>query len=526
MNKQAILFSTEFVFSDQNLRSIFDSFPFALAITTLEGKILMFNNVAVQLTGYSRDELLNGGDIRNLYYDPNDRLRIMAELKKGKIIKDEKILIKLKDGQPYPVFLSISLLQSENEMLLLGTINERSVDYKVSPEILGVVLDDSGNKEENDPQKRLVKSEERLEFALTGADLGLWDWNIETDRVIINTKWASMLGYEVSEVAANLSKREMMIHPEDKKSRITALNNHLSGKTPFYASEYRIKTKDGTWRWVLDRGKITKKKSDGTPIRMTGTHLDIHYRKEAERKLVELTKSLQQSNYGLKQFAYITSHNLKSPVNNISSLLSLVDQSRISADNKEMLSKINQLASTLNDTLDDLTKIISVSDGSSQETAEVLNFKSVIDSVLVSLGPMVQESNASITLDLKIQEIRYSKSFLYSILLNLIGNAIKYRSAEKQPEIILATRKENDNILLTVQDNGLGIDLSIHKDKVFNLYNRFHNHVEGKGMGLFLIKSQVESLGGSVDLKSKPGEGSTFIIRLAEQKPTVSSQAL
>jgi signal transduction histidine kinase len=140
-----------------------------------------------------------------------------------------------------------------------------------------------------------------------------------------------------------------------------------------------------------------------------------------------------------------------------------------------------------------------------------IGFNEELDMVKKSLEKEISETNAKIINDFsRANNIQTVKPYIGSILINLIGNAIKYRHPDRLPVIKLKTEIIDDYVCLTVQDNGLGIDLSQFRDKLFVLYNRFHLHVEGKGMGLYLVKTQVTSMGGKIEVESEPDLGTTF----------------
>ena len=139
-------------------------------------------------------------------------------------------------------------------------------------------------------QARLRESEERLTFALEATNDGLWDWNVETGSGWFSERWATMLGYRPEEIASHVSAWEALVHPDDKPAVKAALNAHLEGGTAIYESEHRVRHKDGTWRWILDRGKVVSRGDDGRPLRAVGTHTDITARKEAERRAERMAR--------------------------------------------------------------------------------------------------------------------------------------------------------------------------------------------------------------------------------------------
>lgn len=132
--------------------------------------------------------------------------------------------------------------------------------------------------------RRLQESETRWKQALEGASQAVWDWNLQTSEVFYSTEWKAMLGYQPHELANVLPEWETRVHPDDLPRVREELNRHLAGETPDYASEHRLRCKDGSFKWILDRGKVTSRSSDGKPLRLVGTHSDIHRRKQAEER--------------------------------------------------------------------------------------------------------------------------------------------------------------------------------------------------------------------------------------------------
>ena len=137
--------------------------------------------------------------------------------------------------------------------------------------------------EQKQAEEALRESEERLKLALHGAALGTWDWNIQTDEVQFNQRWAEMVGYGLEELEPHLSTWENLVHPDDMPEVYETLNAHLEGKTPFYEAEFRMQHKSGEWVWVLDRGRVIERDEEGRSLRACGTHLDITERKRTER---------------------------------------------------------------------------------------------------------------------------------------------------------------------------------------------------------------------------------------------------
>ncbi len=137
-------------------------------------------------------------------------------------------------------------------------------------------------------------------YAMEGNRDGVWDWNAVTDEVFFSTRWKEMIGYNEDEITNNLSEWDKRVHPDDREVVYADLNSHLNGETPYYHNEHRLQCKDGSYKWILDRGKILSWTKDGKPLRVVGTHTDVTSRKEAEAKLKKQTAELLKVNKALK----------------------------------------------------------------------------------------------------------------------------------------------------------------------------------------------------------------------------------
>ncbi|SHK22187.1 PAS domain S-box-containing protein [Desulfatibacillum alkenivorans DSM 16219] len=142
---------------------------------------------------------------------------------------------------------------------------------------------------------KLQESESRWKFALEGAGDGVWDWNVQTSEVYFSNQWKAMLGYNDEDIGPTLEEWEKRVHPEDRKETLEDVRDHLSGKTRVYQNEHRVLCKDGSYKWVLDRGKTVERSGDGTPLRVIGTHSDISDRKEWELEREHLIQELRQT---------------------------------------------------------------------------------------------------------------------------------------------------------------------------------------------------------------------------------------
>jgi signal transduction histidine kinase len=235
--------------------------------------------------------------------------------------------------------------------------------------------------------------------------------------------------------------------------------------------------------------------------------------KLAEIERIKMVNELLQRNKELEQFAYIVSHNLRAPVANIIGASTALNETGLSKEEKAILNKgINTSVIKIDEVIHDLNHILQVK-GSINEAKELVSFSGLVDDIKASISHMVDKNDVEIKYDFPdINEYFTIKPYLYSIFLNLISNGVKYRQPGNHCVIEVMSHLLKDKVELTFSDNGMGIDLDKKGEQIFGLYKRFHTNIEGKGIGLFMVKTQVEALGGKISIKSRENVGTEFKI--------------
>lgn len=254
--------------------------------------------------------------------------------------------------------------------------------------------------------------------------------------------------------------------------------------------------------------EITQQKEE---IESLNNHLEdlISHRTLELKKAIE---ELSKQNQDLQQFSYIVSHNLRSPVARILGLVNILDYKQIQDEyNRQILSFLSEVSLSLDIIIKDLTQIIAIRN-SLDKTKEIVNLEEITHWVIHHLSNEIENTDTCLKLNfLHVKEVPFIKAYAQSIIYNLISNAIKYRSHKREPQIEVFTCATDQYIILSVKDNGIGIDLkNIGTYKIFGLYQRIATHIEGKGIGLYLTKTQIEALGGKIEVESEPDRGSTF----------------
>lgn len=234
----------------------------------------------------------------------------------------------------------------------------------------------------------------------------------------------------------------------------------------------------------------------------------------------ERTRDLVEYNQQLEQFAFISAHNLRAPVARILGLGNVLQITRHKPEEVDMIiDRIIFTTQELDRVVKDLNTVLELRKDNTSVITKI-NLEEELELIKINLEKEIQETHTVFDQDFsKINTIYTLKPYLDSILVNLISNAIKYRKPSIPPVIRIRSLVEGDMVCLEVRDNGLGMDLSLYKDKIFTLYSRFHSHVEGKGMGLYLVKTQANSLGGRIEVDSATGIGTTFRVYIRNQVP-------
>jgi len=240
--------------------------------------------------------------------------------------------------------------------------------------------------------------------------------------------------------------------------------------------------------------------------------LNDHLKIEVDHRTQELQKTNQElieHNNQLEQFAFIAAHNLRAPLTRVMGLANLIQMGETEEDKRIALEKLISSTHDLDQVIKDLNGILNIKRHTGNFAEVDLNesltrTKRILEKEIEDTGTKIINNFS------EADKVYAIGPYVESILYNLISNAIKYRDPERSPYIAIKTTHEKEFVCLAVMDNGLGIDLKKYKQSIFNLYKRFHLHVEGKGLGLYLVKTQIEALGGRVEVRSEPNEGTTF----------------
>lgn len=359
--------------------------------------------------------------------------------------------------------------------------------------------------------KQLQHSELRLKEAQSIAHVGSFEINLNSGKILWSEEACRIYGLPVTDNVQNIVKWLSYQHPEDRDMTLGILKDSMEtlSSTSF---NHRILRPDGTMRYISTQTQMVLGE-DGEPVIITGVAQDVTEQKILEIERAKMISDLIQRNKDLEQFSYIISHNLRSPVANIKGLVEMLDSDHLSdQESKLFREKLAFSVQKMDGIINDLNLVLQVKNNL-EGYSEIVKFNDVIDDIKISISSYLQEEEVEIITDFtEISEMMTLKGYLHSIFYNLISNSVKYRRPGVKPVIFISTHVVGDKFHIVFRDNGLGIDLSKKEIQIFGLYKRFHMHIQGKGMGLFMVKTQVETLGGRISVSSEVNKWTEFVI--------------
>jgi PAS domain S-box-containing protein len=374
--------------------------------------------------------------------------------------------------------------------------------------MIGAIQDVTKQKQEEQRLRLLETVITQTKDAVIITDIDISNNDIP-NIIFVNAAFTNMTGYPAEEVIGK--SPSMFFGPKSNVLEIEKLKTAVKEYEECFIETLSYK-KDGEEYWV-NFSMLPVTNVEGEHSHWISIQRDVTEEKEKEKEKEQLIRELTQNNKDLKQFSYITSHNLRAPLSNLTGLLNLIEDIPIeNIELKEMIAGFSKSTHTLNETINDLVKVIIIKDNPSIQKEKVL-IKELFENVFNQLSFLISVNKPILKIELEeVTILNINKSYLESIFLNLLTNSIKYKSLNKQLRVWISSKVIGQELILTFKDNGIGIDLERNHDKIFGLYQRFHNYPDSKGLGLYLVKSQVEAMGGTINIDSEVNKGTTFTI--------------
>ncbi|HUH28176.1 sensor histidine kinase [Gelidibacter sp.] len=358
----------------------------------------------------------------------------------------------------------------------------------------------------------------RWQLALEYSAIGMWEYDAISDRGYLSEGSKKILGVSDPCFGNDANSWIKRVHPDDIEKYLRDFQDHLKGLKPLYENEHRVKCEDGSYKWILDRGRIVEWDDNNDPKRVIGTHTDITTQKKQEQSINDALIIATEHNNKLKNFAYIVTHNLKQYTANFESLLEFYDDTENIGERKEIMDHLKTLSHSFTKTIANLNDVVHVQNSKSKEVRKIYIAKE-INNILKLLDFVISETNATIHNNInKRLFLYYNSSYFESIIQNLLSNAIKYKHPDRDPVISIDCSYDQQEFKLIISDNGMGIDLDKFGNDIFGLYKTFHHNPDSEGVGLYLIKNQIESFGGRITVDSIVGVGTTFTIHAKNKR--------
>lgn len=476
---------------------------YAIFLLSPEGNILTWNKGAKQIKGYTAEEII--GQHFSRFYPPDaiadkyPQYELKRALQEGSF-EDEGWRLR-KDGTRFwaNVVITPVLDEDKNHLGFTKVTRDWTERKNLEDELLRT-------------NEELKGSEERMRFLIAGVkDYAIFMLDAEGNIATWNEGARRIKGYEAEEIIGHHFSK--FYTPESVAKQYPQFELRQALKHERFEDEgWRIR-KDGTQFWA--NVVITPLYNGKKHIGFAKVTRDLSERIKNE-ELMKKNLELHRLNSDLDNFIYTASHDLKAPIANIEGLLQIL--LRYLSPESSADPRILQITELMEDsierfkkTITNLTDVIKLQNENSQE-ASLINLHDTIKEVILDIDPMISSSNAIIQTDLGgCSTIQFSPNHFRSIIFNLLSNAINYRSPERPPFVQIHCYQIEEYTVISVQDNGLGMELP-DSSKIFKMFKRLHNHVEGTGIGLFMVKRIIDNAGGKIEVESQLGKGSKFTI--------------
>jgi len=502
LKKQAQLYTTLDKQSDMLLtaenkyKTIFDNAAVGIGrVNSITGEFLEANAFLCQLLGYSSAELthqkiktlIHADDLAGDGYQfkrlLNNEIRQFSSVrryinKKGEIIWASTVVSPLWEEDEKPT----------NHIVIIHDITKQIV-Y----------------------EEQLIASQKHIEELINSIEGIVWEASVSDNfaNTFVSSKVYDILGYTQEEWASEIGFFFKKLYHEDRERVTQYLDNELFLRK-HHEHEYRMVAKDGSIVWIRD--SLTVEPSLEAPEKLRGIMMNITAIKEAEDTLRKSYELVNEQNKRLLNFSYIVSHNLRSHAGNIDGISALISNADTNEERDEMIKLLRKVVFNLNDTLYNLNSIVNIQT-SINLVKEPLNLLEYVNNALHTQEAQIKNKNAKIINNVPDDVFVYfNKAYLESVLLNLISNTLRYSHALRRPVIEINCEANGNSYILSIKDNGVGIDLAKNGEKLFGLNQTFHGNSDARGFGLFITKNQVEAMGDKIDLESVLGEGTTFRI--------------
>ncbi|MDH4082149.1 MAG: ATP-binding protein [Nitrospira sp.] len=366
-------------------------------------------------------------------------------------------------------------------------------------------------------EQALRTSEGRLTTTVQSTNIGIWDWDLNSNNVYLSPEWKRQLGYEDHELDNTFQEWESRIHPEDHDRSLGAIEAYLSGHVSVLEIEHRLRHKDDSYRWILARGTMIKNEEE-LSSRIVGIHIDVTDRKTAEELLRQAKETAEAASLAKSQFLANMSHEIRTPMNGVLGMAELLLRFPLGAKERHLTQSIHRSGTVLLAIINDILDFSKIEAGKLQLEATPFEVRRTIQDAIDVPGPAAEKKHLKIswTMDEKIPlYLLGDPTRLRQVLVNLVGNAVKFTERGQIEVAVMLERQKGEQygLSVSVQDTGIGISPEA-QTHIFEAFSQADGSTTrkygGTGLGLAIVKQLVTLMGGAIELRSSPGEGSRF----------------
>jgi PAS domain S-box-containing protein len=454
------------------------------------------------MLGYDDQELPMNFDTFNKLIHPEDKEVVMPVVQKS-----------INTGSPYIV--EFRLLCKDGSYRWINGKGKTYVDENNKPyRAVGVHIDIHERKASED---KLRESELRFAVAVEGTEAGIWDWDMIHNEVDFSVQWKSMLGYEDWEVENSFEGWKNLWHPDDVTAIEKSVSDHLDGLTKKYEIVHRCRHKDGSWRWLMTRGKILKDVK-GKPYRWIGTNIDVSLQKKAEFDLKIAKEEAEAANKAKSQFLAVMSHEIRTPLNGVIGFTDLLSKTPLTEVQKQYCDNANTSGKALLGIINDILDFSKIEAGKLELDIAETDVTELLEQACDIIKYHAEKKGLELLLNLQpgVPRMANLDSLrLMQVLTNLLSNAVKF-TEEGEIELKLTFSSVNNSrgrYHFFVRDSGIGITGEQQK-KLFKAFSQADSSTTrkygGTGLGLIISNLLVEKMGSSIQVDSTSGKGSVF----------------
>lgn len=486
--------------SEQRFKQMFMEHSAIMYISDTNSlRMLDVNTAALDYYGYTREQFLKF-DLTDINAeDPEEYRKSVALAKEGK----KRTFIfrhKLASGEVRDVEVYVTLIDIRGETVFFSIVHDVT-ERKLAEE-------------------RLRRSEERWQLAFEGSRDGVWDADLVTGKVYYSARWGEMLGLKPDEIKAERETFHSRLHPDEKEHVEKHMADHINGKTDRIDVELRLRHADGSWVWVLDRGRAIYGK-DGKAIRVVGTHTDITALKEYQRQITKAKEEAEEASRTKSAFLANISHEIRTPLNAVIGFSGLLQGTELDGEQRDFVERINTSGNILLEILNAILDLSRIESGRVELESLPVNARDFTEEIVTLFSARAREKKIEIKAEVSDsvpQVVGVDPTRLRQILINLVSNAVKFTHQGAVRLTLDAEERNDDHVTLVYQviDTGIGIN----KEKLEHIFEAFSQadststrKYGGAGLGLTISRGLANLLDGDITVSSEQEVGSTFTFR-------------